>query len=303
MKILKIFGLVVGIHVFALILIFANPGCSATSKPSPVPSDTVASPAQPPPTITMPNVAPAGAQPEVSPAPISGITFNPDAPATASAGGVDGRFRPTRPKTPEAATLVAEPVADVTPATTYTVVSGDNLWNLSKRFNVTTTALAAANNIKISTVLRPGQKLIIPGKPASATAAATAKPAAAQGKTAETITAAQPVRASGDAVKHKVQNGETLSTIARQYGVRQGEIAVVNNITDPQKIRAGDELIIPGWQTPPSKSGKSAQKDGKSSAQKSTGTPTLVVEEPTVRPAAEVPVIRVDEPPPSPKGN
>ena len=35
MKILKIFGIVVGIHLFALILIFANPGCSSTTKPTP----------------------------------------------------------------------------------------------------------------------------------------------------------------------------------------------------------------------------------------------------------------------------
>ena len=40
MKILKIFGIVVGIHVFALILIFANPGCSSTTKPTPALADT-----------------------------------------------------------------------------------------------------------------------------------------------------------------------------------------------------------------------------------------------------------------------
>ena len=40
MKILKIFGLVVGIHVAALILIFANPGCSSSTKPAPSPGDT-----------------------------------------------------------------------------------------------------------------------------------------------------------------------------------------------------------------------------------------------------------------------
>ena len=40
MKILKIFGVVVGIHLFALLLIFANPGCSSTSKPPPAPNIT-----------------------------------------------------------------------------------------------------------------------------------------------------------------------------------------------------------------------------------------------------------------------
>ena len=40
--------------------------------------------------------------------------------------------------------------------------------------------------------------------------------------------------------------------------VRQGDIAVANNISDPQKIRAGMELVIPGWQAAGGKSGKAA---------------------------------------------
>ena len=56
MKILKVFGVVVGIHVFALILIFANPGCSAMIKTTPSPSDTVAKTDAPSPTDTSVNV-------------------------------------------------------------------------------------------------------------------------------------------------------------------------------------------------------------------------------------------------------
>src|SRR5947209_4624086 len=119
MKILKIFGIVVGIHVFALILIFANPGCSSTSKPTPAPIDTVGR-SEPPATVSMP-------MPVASNAPMS-VSFNPDAPATAtsSSGGV--RYTPTRPNTPVAQTLVTAPVTDVTPATTYTVKAGDTLF-------------------------------------------------------------------------------------------------------------------------------------------------------------------------------
>ena len=49
MKIIRVFGIVVGIHLFALMLIFANPGCSSSSKPTPAPSDTVAKADTPPP--------------------------------------------------------------------------------------------------------------------------------------------------------------------------------------------------------------------------------------------------------------
>jgi LysM repeat protein len=241
MKILKIFGIVVGIHVFALILIFANPGCSSSTKPPPAPSDTASSP---PPSIRVPDTS--GPMPS-SPAMASSssapsVSFNPDAPASGSSGT---RYTPTRPGSPAATVVVAEPVADVTPATTYTVKSGDSLWTIAKKHHLTVAQLSAANSLPASTNLKPGQKLLIPGKPSSPTAAATANPAAAQGKTAETI-APRPSASSGGSVKHTVKAGETLGAIARTYGVKPGDIAVANNIVDPAKIRAGMELVIPG---------------------------------------------------------
>ena len=317
MKILKIFGVVVGIHVFALILIFANPGCSSTSKPTPAPSDTLPV-ADTPPSIAVPRLAPAvtapiGDRPRSS---APAIAFNPEAPAVAGGGSGPGpvRFTPTRPGTPVASTLVAEPVVDVTPATTYTVANGDNLWNLSKKFRVPAAEIAAANNLKTNAMIHPGQKLIIPGKSVS-TAAAAPTPArattAATGKTAETAAPKPPA----DAVKHVVKSGETLSIIAHKYGVKQGDIAVANNISDPQKIRAGMELTIPGWQTPAAKSGKAASKSGADSAAKSAAPKPAEIKSifnpepeaspaPTPAPAFQVPVIRVDDSPapPAPKG-
>ncbi len=304
MKILKIFGIVAGIHVFALILIFANPGCSSTTKPPPAPKDTVMQPGASP-TITVPNSAygaPAPAEPP--------ITFNPDAPATAaSSSSSTVRFTPTRPGTPVAGSLLAEPVADVTPVTTYKVVSGDNLWNLAKRHRLTVTELAAANNIGPNAVLRPGQKLIIPSQ--SSTPAASATTASFSPGTTEPARV-PAAKAPADSLTHVVKAGETLGVIARRYGVKQGEIAVANNISDPQKIRAGMELIIPGRQSAAGKWGKS---NGKAASEKAKppgagngDTPAAFKTEieppaPKEMPATEVPVIRVDDSPisPSPK--
>jgi LysM repeat protein len=42
-----------------------------------------------------------------------------------------------------------------------------------------------------------------------------------------------------------VKQNETLSQIARKYGVSRADIATANNITDPRTIHAGQELIIP----------------------------------------------------------
>lgn len=303
MKILKIFGIVVGIHVFALVLIFANPGCSTTTKPAPAPADTVAK-SEPIAPITVPTAAPTIAV--AAPPPPTG--FNPDAPASA-APSVGVRFTPTRPNTPVASTLVAEPVKDVTPMTTYTVKSGDSLWSIANKNKLSVPELAAANSLKSTTILQPGQKLIIPGKSSGRTAA-TAEPTAAASKPA--AAAAATAKPTGSTMKHTVQSGETLGAIAQKYGVRQRDLAIANNITDPLKLAAGKELVIPGWDPANGKQpGKASSKSSGASApapkpaadvrplfttpQLDQPAPVISAQPPT--PAGEVPVIRVDETP------
>ncbi|HND61921.1 MAG TPA: LysM peptidoglycan-binding domain-containing protein [Opitutaceae bacterium] len=251
MKLLKVFGAVVGVHVFALILIFANPGCSSASKPAPIPSDTVAkSEPAPSPSISVP----ATAAPTDSPVITATGGFDPNAPAVSSSPSI--RFSPTRPNTPAASALEAEPVADVTPASTYSVAKGDSLWTIAKKNHVGVSDLAAANNMKPGASVRLGQKLIIPSKslpPGTAAAHVAREDAKASAP------AGAPVTPSADAVKHTVKAGETLGAIARKYGVRMGDLATANNIADPAKIRPGMELVVPGWQAPAGKGGKAAK--------------------------------------------
>ena len=282
MKILKIFGIVVGIHVFALILIFANPGCSAMTKTSPAPADTVVKTDAPSPTITVPTVA-------------SGDTatgFDPNSPAISVSTAI--RYSPTRPNTPAAGALEAEPVADVTPATTYTVGKGDSLWSIAHKNHLTKAELAAANNLRPESTLRQGQKLIIPGKAPATTAAKSAAPASTKGTMAE---AAPAAKGPADSVKHTVKPGETLGAIARKYQVKVGEIATANNISDPAKIHPGMELIIPGWQTP---AGKSTGKSGAKGAAKPAAEPAKPVSIPTISVGDDAPApakAAVDAPP------
>ena len=54
---------------------------------------------------------------------------------------------------------------------------------------------------------------------------------------------AAPSTAGGS---HVVKSGEALSTIASRYGVSASAIAKANGITDPNRIRAGQTLSIPG---------------------------------------------------------
>jgi len=234
MKILQIFGAVVAVHLLAFIFIFASPGCQSGPRNIPTPDATA-----PTGTAAVPvtyNTALANPAPvDLGTAPTPTITYAP--------ANEYGRATPTRPGSPAAiAVTPAKATPDVAPVSTYTVVRGDNLWNLAKKNNLTVSELARANNISTGAILQPGKKLIIPGKVTPAPKELTAAPAAKA--TLPEKAAAKP---GIDSVKHTVMPGESLSIIARKYQVSTGELAAANNITDPSKVRAGQQLVIPGF--------------------------------------------------------
>jgi len=311
MKILRIFGVVLAVHAFAAILILANPGCSTKPHPASAasapaadasaPSVTVPAAGEPAP-VTVPVLGP---NPNTPP-PAAG--FDPNAPALPSS---PIRYSPTRPNTSVATALQATPVADVVPASTIVVAKGDSLWTLAKKHHIKVSDLAAANNLKTSSILREGQKLIVPEKSGSAgmesaAAAPASKPAASKSSYAKT---GEAHAAAPNAVKHIVKPGETLGIIARKYGVKQGEIAVANNISNPAMIRAGQELVIPGWQAP--KSQKAAPSpEAESPAPAPAAVPTIGgATTPEIGPQDgpppsvpnNVPIIKIDEAAPASK--
>ncbi len=269
MKILQIFGVVVGIHLAAFFVIFASPGCQSGPRTVPTPDAT----------------AP-GTGAAVAP-----ISYNATAPSAVDLGTAPavtyvpaneyGHATPTRPGSPAAAAVIpVKATADVAPVSTYTVAKGDNLWNLAKKNNLTVSELARANNLSTGATLQPGKKLIIPGKVGAAprdlgtSAPVTGKPAPAE------KSAASAARAGGDAVRHTVQPGESLGIIARKYQVTTGELAAANSITDPSKVRAGQQLIIPGF--------KAVSGKGTTTAVRSTAKPaTAATTTPEATPVAD----------------
>ena len=218
MKILRIFGVVVGIHALALILIFADPGCSVGKSQTPGPDN-----------------APPPAAPPITPAPAEA-----SAPISFNAGGSpagEAVYSPTRPGTPAAAALEAQPVAGVTPASAYVVASGDSLWSIAKRNHLKVSDLAAANDLGAGSMLHPGQKLILPAKSfAGAGDAVQPEPARARSS----------VRAPAESFRYVVKPGESLRAIAHRYHVKLSDIAAANAISDPKTIHPGQELVIPG---------------------------------------------------------
>jgi LysM repeat protein len=222
MKIIKILGIAAGVHALALILLLSSPGCSS-SKAAPPDSSPISS-------------APTGD----AAAPSTGATVQmPDT--------VGIRYSPTRPGTTVASALETQPVSDVTPATTYTVSKGDTLSTIAKKNQLRKADLAAANNLRSGSILHVGQKLIIPSKQLATKAEAPAPSAAAPAKAADAAGAA-----SADSTRYTVRAGDTLGVIARHYRMKQGDIAVANNITDPRKIQPGQVLIIPNKGESPS---------------------------------------------------
>jgi len=220
MKLVKIFGVVMGVHAAVFVCIFAVPGCRSTGK-KPVAGAPVTGAATDSPVAATEGNSPVGAAAEAPAADVASV-----------------RFSPTRPGSPVAVEATAP--AATAPAT-YSVAKGDNLWTIAKKNGVTVKQLTAANNLRADSRLSLGQKLLIPGKaaaPAAASAVAEVKPVVPA--------AAAPAAAPTAATVHVVKAGESLGTIAKKYQVKVGDIATANNIADPTKLRVGQSLKIPG---------------------------------------------------------
>jgi LysM repeat protein len=185
---------------------------------------------------------------------------------------------------------------------TYTVGKGDSLWSIAKKNHLTVSELAKANNVGTGAALQPGKKLIIPGK---VVAPAALKDAPAVGTTAKPAgvgldkSAAPAAHAGSEAVKHTVVAGESLGVIARKYQISAGELAAANNITDPSKIRAGQQLVIPGYKGLAAKGTGPAPKASGTTKPATTAKPATTGNAPAEKPAAPAgPHFELTPPPP-----
>lgn len=112
--------------------------------------------------------------------------------------------------------------------TIYEVKEGDSLWSISKKFGVYPEDIAKLNNISINQILHIGDKLRIPST--------------LQITPQEVRVQTLPVQ-QGEV--YQVKEGDSLWTIARNFGVKVEDIARVNNISITKTLQIGDRLIIP----------------------------------------------------------
>ena len=164
-------------------------------------------------------------------------------------------------------------------ANVYTVVSGDTLSGIARRYNTTVSAILAQNpSITNPNLIYPGEQIVIPGGSSSTNSESTTyvvqsgntlSGIASRFNTSVTLLArlndisnpnliypgqkitlpTTPEDGSGinssSKIVYRIQYGDTLSSIALRFGTTVNNIATYNGISNPNLIYAGEILRIP----------------------------------------------------------
>lgn len=176
-------------------------------------------------------------------------------------------------------------------ANVHVVASGETLGVIANRYKATVAAIAKANNLDNPNLIRVGQKLTIPSGGGSGGSSASGFHIVKSGETLGSIAKKYGLSVSALAeangitnpnlifigtrlslsgksfvpgnlpgeggggsstTSHTVASGETLDIIARKYGTTANAIAKANSLKNPNLIRVGQVLSIPGaaWVCP-----------------------------------------------------
>ena len=124
-----------------------------------------------------------------------------------------------------------------TKAKTHVVARGESIARIAKKNGVTVQDILAANNIpaKEASKIRPGKRLVIPSA-AGATKSSSKSDSSSKSNSSST-----------KSKTHTISRGESLSTIAKRYGVTVQELCKANNLSSKKadSIQAGQKLTIP----------------------------------------------------------
>ena len=236
----------------------------------------------------------------------------PDAKLAARPATKKPAPRPGRPNEPTLSPTRRDQVnttVDLTPpapAGAYIVQSGDTLSRIQRRTGQSVTSLCKANGITETTILRPGQKLrLSPGTTVARTKPAPLPPrnAAPREVAAPHLQEPEPVLtqpaaphlpeppaiprepaapAPSTTAPHRIESGETFSSVGRLYGITQGKLTAANPGVNPHKLRIGQTLLIPGQHARPQAQPLIVRGDGRILARQPDplGTGVPVVTEP-----------------------
>ena len=150
--------------------------------------------------------------------------------------------------TPEA---TSETAATATLPDSHTVQPGETLTGIARRYGIPAATLKALNNLGDADYIVVGQKLILsvaevqeqatptPTATSSAETEATAESTATEAATESPADSTTPIPSS-----HTVQAGETLTGIARSYGLSPAALQALNGIRDENAIYVGQVLAL-----------------------------------------------------------
>ena len=239
MKVSKIFGFVLCLHLGVGAVLIVQPGCRTTQPPtqtyqqnrtSTIRSDVKGAARTSDGLIEATRIEQGSTLDAAFNAGIEGDDFAP----TQDFGEFDN-VQPIDPIISQGPSAdLAAPSVDIAGPSfeTYTVKKGDSLWAISKRYNVSLNELYAANGLNKNSVLKIGQLIQIPVEGSSATVSTV------------TADAYQPTSFNTGSQTYTVKRGDTLSRIASQYGTTVGAIKAANSKTSDM-IRVGETLVIP----------------------------------------------------------
>ena len=220
MKVSKIFGCVIGLHLGVIAMLLVQPGCRTKQ----------------PPTRTYSQERTSGGLIEAI-----GQGSGSGLDSAFNAGFDDGSAAPDDNDFSEfdAITPVA-PLSDggqTVPVAgpsfeTYTVKKGDNLWTIARRSNVSLNELYAANGLDTTSILSIGQQLQIPVEGSTVTV------------TAPSPDTYQPTSFNQGSTEYIVKRGDSLSKIANQFDTSVRAIKAANGLSS-DLIRVGDKLVVP----------------------------------------------------------
>ncbi len=240
MKVQKL-GLVLGMNVAVACLVLQ--GCKATKTGTGAHRQPMVDPV----------VEPAPVEP--APATVTTVPAEPE-PQPVVAEPQQTQVTTVKPLPPPESKPAPKPVAQPAPVAeegfVYVVKPGDQLFAVSRRYNVKLTAIERANPGLNPNKIRVGQKIKIPGVTASAAKAASAKndkvaPASAP-VAANTVAPVKTKPAfkayTGPTKEYKVRSGDSLGKIAYENGITIRALKEMNKLTK-DSLRVNQMLLIP----------------------------------------------------------
>ena len=160
--------------------------------------------------------------------------------------------QPDAPAQTAELTVIEEPVSA---ARSHTVVKGDTLYNISKRYDVSVTDLQKANGIAGSAISL-GQTIVIPGpkalslnmtQPSVTFASAPQSDGYVTRRIVEPVESRPAVREVTSAADtlYAVLPKDTLYAISRRTCVKVQALIAANGIADANALKPGQKLTIP----------------------------------------------------------